>query len=235
MLSQMEVQDLGQRYVDALCTFVTCMVLLTFCVQCLVRRRNKKSSLLLRPSSHGYVSSYIIAKIWYLQFQTHFSHLSKLDSTKAPSKTTTLFSFIIMPDATHWKCHHCQHCFRIDGYVECPFCHHRKCHACPVFAARNRPGNLRSSLHSRSGDHARNHQDVGHRRSNTTSANHFQHDYLSEVTNQYSERSSRPRLSLRTDIYTCCQCSVAGPQVWQHNRKCSECGHLACSSCSWFK
>lgn len=49
-----------------------------------------------------------------------------------------------------------------------------------------------------------------------------------------SPHETIPRVSLRygssSDLYICCQCFI-GPQVWQVNPFCSDCGAIACPRC----
>lgn len=139
-----------------------------------------------------------------------------------------------MPYATHWKCHNCQQVLSYVGYVECPFCHHRKCGACgPVAVRRSR--NCQPSFSSSHGARTPSSHHIVHTSSNTASTQQSQLRNQSEAAYRHLVTTSIPNSSHRTDVYSCCQCDSAGPQVWQVNPMCSSCGHIASGCCYWYK
>lgn len=175
---------------------------------------------------------------FYIRLRTCFSiplsDLIVLHICQSPSRPASCTPYN-MPYATHWRCEGCQQSFTIAGYVECPFCQHRRCPSCSVFAVGNRSSNYQSHSHSVSETSTPRPHHNTHTSSNYTAANQSQRVNRSEVASQRSATISAPKSSLSTDIYTCCKCDSEGPQVWQHNRWCSGCGHAACPHCTWYK
>lgn len=97
--------------------------------------------------------------------------------------------------------------------------------------------------------HSTSHQSHSAYSSGPSKRNHSQTD-LSSINIESSDQSKRVRQSQNQsqvpratsthsfdeiNIYTCCQCSEAGPQVWETNRKCSGCNHIACTDCTWHR
>jgi hypothetical protein len=141
-----------------------------------------------------------------------------------------------MPYASHWKCHHCHHLWSLALYDQCNNCYHRRCEGCRLVAIRTRSNNYPTNSNATSEAHTQNYSSIHPNTSAFTLNGQTAHEHQPESVNQRSESLPAPNAALGTDIYICCQCGGApGPQVWQHNRKCSGCGHTAGGCCFWYK
>jgi hypothetical protein len=120
-------------------------------------------------------------------------------------KSFTTSSSAIMPVATDWKCCDCHHTWSYANHVACLICHHRRCGRCTPFSIT--PGPKPKPRQSQNATTTRSQPNSSHK---------------------------APSSSLKTSLYTCCRCHD-GPKVWEHQRRCVNCNHTACSSCRWAK
>ena len=134
-------------------------------------------------------------------------HLTIISSLALPhlQEASKIFLLATMPPATDWKCCHCGNIWSYANYAACVRCHHRTCPRCTPLAISPHP---------------------------RPKARHCPREATTKGQPYTSNRVLTS--SLKTSIYTCCECSD-GPKAWEHQRRRIICDYIACKSCRWAK